>query len=149
MENEIRPISRGELLAKELEETSDPERFAVVLNQLTAELQKKEYKRISTFSEIQDLLVKQTKDRLENHADEMSNKDLISFMTAIQQILDKGKDTSQAQAPTIAVQQNIVNVGTPEMPREKRDRIRSAVDSILSSINNQIDDNTEVNDFDN
>ena len=134
-------ISPAEM-AQQLLQTRDAEQFSMIVSQLNAELKKKEYARLATFSDIQDELAQQLLKRITKNSDSMSNKDLVTYLTAIQNILDRSAQAA-ANTPAIAIQHNVVNVGVGDdvqkMSKESRDKIKDAVDYILSQQLSQID----------
>ena len=74
------------------------------------------------------------KQRLDKNADEFSNKDLMTLMSAVQTVLDRRlTDQQEGSMPTIAVQQNVVNIGADKsgtFTKEQRDRIKGVVDML-------------------
>ena len=135
----------NEDLTRQLQAASNPQEFNDLVSQLNAEMKKQELIRTAVFSDIQNKITAQLKDRLDKHADEFSNKDLVTYLTAVQNILDKSAQ-AQANTPAIAIQQNVVNVGVSDdvqhMSKESRDKIKDAVDYILSQQLSQIDKTT-------
>ena len=143
-ENDFLPptdlISPEEIAEKALT-IRDAEQFSALVSQFNNELRKKDLVRLAKFSDIQDEIVKQLQKRMVQNADAFSNKDLITYLTAVQNILDKNQQAA-ANIPQIAIQQNVVNVGmdgVPKMSKESRDKVKEAVDFILNQQLSQID----------
>lgn len=110
-------------------------------------LVKKDMARASTQSDLLDLIVKEVGDRVKNRSGELTNKDLLDYMNAMQANIDKtqkavrGVDNTQ---PIIKVINNTnklnINVNDNQMTRESREHITNAVKNILAQISAQKED---------
>lgn len=129
----------NEALKKSLIESEDVGEINQIIARFNTNIRKKETIRTSLFSELQDKVALQVKQRLEEHADEFSNKDLLGYMTALQQIIDKQMAQTvdrDMSVPQIAIQQNNIQVGAveaKELSKDSRDRIKEAIDAVLNA----------------
>jgi hypothetical protein len=88
-----------------------------------------------------DLVNDQTMQRLENRPDEISNKDLITFMTTFLTTIEKTTQslgTLDDTTPGLVInQQNNevnINVGTQKLDRDSKERVVDAIKSLMSLI---------------
>ena len=127
---------------------------------------KKTMARVDKLSELLDTITDQALARFTSRPDEISNKELFDGLKVVQDLIERGqKQVSGAgEAPLIQVNQqtNEVNIGggASNLNRDSRERVKSAVLSLLSSISTNttesapitttdFEDNTEVEDEDN
>lgn len=101
---------------------------------------KKTMARVDKLSELLDTITDQALVRFTNRPDEISNKELFDGLKIVQDLIERGqKQVSGAgEAPLIQVNQqtNEVNIGgtANNLNRDSRERVKSAVLSLLSSI---------------
>ena len=98
---------------------------------------KKTMVRMDKLSGLQDNLVDQFVRRIAERPDEISNKELMDGLKIVQDILERGQrqvSGADEQQPFIQInsQDNSVNVGTTELPRESRDKVKNAVLGLLA-----------------
>ena len=130
--------STKNLIARIMEEEN-----AVKLKDLThlfkVHMAKKNIVRIIKYYDMIDLVNKQTFKRLEARPDEISNKDLISFMTTFLTTIEKTTETlstldDTTSGLTINQQHNEVNinVGPASLDRESKERVIDTVKNLLA-----------------
>ena len=100
------------------------------------DIAKKNLLRSAVYSDVVDKVINEMSTRIEKHPGQFSNKELLEYMTAFQNQLSKSTIENK-DVPTIAIQQNIVNVNNPldSFDRESKDRMREALKAILSVTN--------------
>lgn len=118
---------------KLLQATSESE-INEIVQLFNLNMKKKDVIRANKLSDLQDKIAEQISARIDKHAGEFSNKDLLDYLNAIQNILSKQNFDESIQVPQIAVQNNTVNVNIEDsLSRESRQRIQEAIKSILNS----------------
>ena len=143
MENNLTTTSKFDIvsqeadtIADELLACTDASQFNQIINSLNNSLRKKELLRTALFYKIQDRLGAQLLDRVINHADEFSNKDLLEMLKAIQSAINTGLGIGREEqsTPTIAIQQNtfVSADASPVLGRQERENVKAAVDAILA-----------------
>jgi hypothetical protein len=102
---------------------------------------KKNIIRLIKYYDMMDLVNDQTMQRLENRPDEISNKDLITFMTTFLTTIEKTTQslgTLDDTTPGLVInQQNNevnINVGTQKLDRDSKERVVDAIKSLMSLI---------------
>lgn len=103
---------------------------------------KKTMVRLDSLSNLQDKLVGLLSKRVTDRPDEMSNQEVMQALKIVQDIMDRSTKNimgTDNQAPLIQINQqdNSVNMGEGinSASRESKNRVRNAVMSLLSSIN--------------
>lgn len=102
---------------------------------------KKTMVRVNKLSNLLDTITDQALARFTSRPDEISNKELFDGLKVVQDLIERGqKQVSGAgETPLIQVNQqtNEVNIGgtASNLNRDSRERVKSAVLDILSSIN--------------
>ena len=102
---------------------------------------KKTMVRVNKLSDLLDTITDQALTRFTSRPDEISNKELFDGLKIVQDLIERGqKQVSGAgETPLIQVNQqtNEVNIGgtSSNLNRDSRERVKSAVLSLLSSIN--------------
>lgn len=103
---------------------------------------KKTMVRLDSLSNLQDRLVGLLSKRVTDRPDEMSNQEVMQALKIVQDIMDRSTKNimgTDAQAPLIQINQqdNTVNMGSGinSASRESKNRVKNAVMSLLSSIN--------------
>ena len=105
---------------------------------------KKTMVRVNKLSDLLDTITDQALVRFTSRPDEISNKELFDGLKIVQDLIERGqKQVSGAnETPLIQVNQqtNEVNIGgaTSNLNRDSRERVKSAVLSLLSSLNNSV-----------
>lgn len=101
---------------------------------------KKTMARVDKLSELLDTITDQALTRFTNRPDEISNKELFDGLKVVQDLIERGQKqvSGTCETPLIQVNQqnNEVNIGgtTSNLNRDSRERVKSAVLSLLSSI---------------
>ena len=104
---------------------------------------KKDIIRVKTLDTLYDTVISKVAERFEKRPDEFSNSDLISYMQATQNALDKAKKSASSvdETPAILQQQNNqvnINIGDSEqLNRESREKVIDAIDAFLKRVNDQ------------
>lgn len=132
----------------QLRDANDKDDIEQILNIFNLNLKKKELLRLSKLSDLQDSITDQVEQRLNRHADEFSNRDLIDYFKAFQDTITK-TNKSADEIPVVQITQNQLNINVqPEFNQDERQRILSTVRQIIAQSNkeNQIvnDDQLEV-----
>ena len=132
----------------QLRDANDKEDIEQILNIFNLNLKKKELLRLSKLSDLQDSITDQVEQRLNRHADEFSNRDLIDYFKAFQDTITK-TNKSADEIPVVQITQNQLNINVqPEFNQDERQRILNTVRQIIAQSNteNQIvnDDQLEV-----
>ena len=105
---------------------------------------KKTMVRVNKLSDLLDTITDQALARFTSRPDEISNKELFDGLKVVQDLIERGqKQVSGAgETPLIQVNQqtNEVNIGgaSSNLNRDSRERVKSAVLSLLSSINTSV-----------
>lgn len=111
---------------------------------------KKNVLRAFKLNDLMDTVSDKIVERFEKRPDEFSNSDLVSYLQATQNALDRTVKAVNAidETPTILNQQNNqvnINMGDSETPldRESRDRVVDAIESFLNRVNSQQNNNIQ------
>lgn len=102
---------------------------------------KKTMVRVNKLSDLLDTITDQALVRFTSRPDEISNKELFDGLKVVQDLIERGQKqvSGVGETPLIQVNQqtNEVNIGctTSNLNRDSRERVKSAVLSLLSSIN--------------
>jgi hypothetical protein len=127
------------LIEKIIVETD--EQKARDLTQLfNANQNKKTMIRVNKLSDLLDTITEQALTRFTTRPDEISNKELFDGLKIVQDLIERGQKqvTGVPETPLIQFNQqtNEVNIGgkTNNLNRDSRERVKSAVLSLLSSI---------------
>lgn len=100
---------------------------------------KKDAIRTVKLNDMLDKLDTKILDRIENSADDMSNRDLIDYVNTVQQSISKSAQNvaNINQTPLIQFNQqnNVVNVGQGQFTRESRGKIIDIVQQLLQGTN--------------
>lgn len=103
---------------------------------------KKTMVRVNKLSDLLDTITEQALTRFTARPDEISNKELFDGLKVVQDLIERGQKqvagTNETLTPLIQVNQqtNEVNIGnsTNSLNRDSRERVKSAVMSLLDSI---------------
>ena len=105
---------------------------------------KKTMVRVNKLSDLLDTITEQALTRFTTRPDEISNKELFDGLKIVQDLIERGQKqvSGTGETPLIQVNQqtNEVNIGgtSNNLNRDSRERVKSAVLSLLSSINNTV-----------
>jgi hypothetical protein len=114
---------------------------------------KKTMARVNKLSDLLDTITDQALERFTARPDEISNKELFDGLKTVQDLIERGqKQVSGAgETPLIQINQqnNEVNVGNAasNLNRDSRERVKSAVLSLLDSITNKPSDQVSTDDI--
>ena len=100
---------------------------------------KKNVIRVLNLTKILDKILDQVTKRFEDRPGEFSNADLISYMTTIQQAIDKANKSLDLVQEAPAIQINTqINIGddSQDLNRNERQRVLDAVNSLLQRAQN-------------
>lgn len=138
--NNLSPLTPREELKQKLLETTDKKELESIVSLFNLDIAKKNVLRSATYSDMVDQIIEEMGARIQKHPGQFSNKELLEYMTALQNQLSKNA-VENKEMPTIAIQQNIVNVNNPldSFDRASKDRMRDALKAILSGTINQGD----------
>lgn len=122
----------------QLKDANKKDDIEQILNIFNLNLKKKELLRVSKLSDLQDAITDQVEKRLNTHADEFSNKDLIDYFKAFQETISK-TNKSVDEIPVVQITQNQLNINVqPEFNQDERQRILNTVRQIIANSNKEI-----------
>ena len=117
--------------------TTDPEELQPIIDMFNLNIKKKNMIRANRVVEIQDKITSQIEERINKHADEFSNKDLLDYYKTMESTLKN--DPGETELPTIRINQtNQININGSEqqgLNRQSRERVANVVRAILNGIN--------------
>lgn len=138
----------NEIIAVETTNTTKTKDLTYLFNQ---NQNKKTMVRLDSLSSLQDQLVGLLSKRVTERPDEISNQEVMQALKIVQDIMDRStKNITGANEPApliqINSQDNSVNMGEGinGASRESKNRVRNAVMSLLSSINDATAEQGEV-----
>lgn len=127
-------------VADDMVATGDADKVKDLTHMFNLLQAKKNALRMIKMGELVDLTADQMQKRLENKPDEFSNTELVNYLNALQNAMDKiskGLGTVD-ELPTIALQQNNVTVNMGDnLNADSRERIADAVKAILAKQKDQ------------
>lgn len=147
MENEIVEKSGEMLLTEQTDDLvekilaeNNPEKTKEMIDLFNVNIAKKNAVRVVKLNSLIDKLNEQATDRISKRPDQISNKDLVSFINTMQDQVDKASSSlnSISTAPTIQVnnQHNEVNINVNDnqsvLNKESRDKVLAVIDKILN-----------------
>ena len=112
--------------------STDKKEIEDIINLFNMDIIKKNAIRTSVYSDMIDRIIDEMGARIEKYPGQFSNKDLLDYLTAMQNSLTKTQVDSSS-VPLIAVQNNnIINFNPLSgFDRESKDRMRDVLKSIL------------------
>lgn len=144
--NEESAALLGQLIAE-----TDEQKARDLTQLFNANQNKKTMVRVDKLSKLLDTITDQALTRFTNRPDEISNKELFDGLKVVQDLIERGqKQVSGAgETPLIQFNQqnNEVNLGgdnVNNLNRDSRERVKSAVMNLLSSITTATSDTTIV-----
>lgn len=134
----------GELQANNLPDEvslineTDPTKLRQLIDIFNLNIRKKDIIRATKLSTLQDKVVNEMSERIINHSDNFSNKDLLDYFKTIQDTQNK-TDTSidnvNIPIPTIQINHNEVNMNNDSMlSRESKNKVSQTVQKILREL---------------
>ena len=128
---------KSEEIVKTIIDENDPNNLKNLVSLFNSNQSKKDIVRNNIFSIIMDKISLQMLERFEKNPNAFSNKDLIDYLSAIKNAKKNTDDCDFYSSPTIQNNTQInFNVGN-DMSRESREKVASAVKSILSRLNGE------------
>ena len=129
---------------------TDPTKLRQLIDIFNLNIRKKDIIRATKLSALQDRVVNEMSERIINHSDNFSNKDLLDYFKTIQDTQNK-TDTSidnvNIPIPTIQINHNEVNMNSePVLSRESKNKVSQTVQKILKEL---ADKSEKENLFDN
>ena len=129
---------------------TDPTKLRQLIDIFNLNIRKKDIIRATKLSALQDRVVNEMSERIINHSDNFSNKDLLDYFKTIQDTQNK-TDTSidnvNIPIPTIQINHNEVNMNNDSvLSRESKNKVSQTVQKILKEL---ADKSEKENLFDN
>lgn len=129
---------------------TDPTKLRQLIDIFNLNIRKKDIIRATKLSALQDRVVNEMSERIINHSDNFSNKDLLDYFKTIQDTQNK-TDTSidnvNIPIPTIQINHNEVNMNSDSvLSRESKNKVSQTVQKILKEL---ADKSEKENLFDN
>lgn len=122
-------------LEQKLIAEQDTQELQQIVDLFNLNIRKKDILRARKLSNLQDKISDQMQARVEEHADEFSNKDLLDYFKTIQDTLSKS-DTliTPENMPAIQInQQNLnITVGETSLNKESKDKVMDKVKELLA-----------------
>ena len=128
-------VSSKEELEERLLTEEDPDNLQNIVDLFNLNIRKKDIIRASKLNELQDKTVEQMANRLENKADEFSNKDLLDYFKIIQDTITKSG--TSPEVPQIQINQQQIKIEDNTLSRESRARVADAIQAILNGTGDQ------------
>ena len=128
-------VSSKEELEERLLTEEDPDNLQNIVDLFNLNIRKKDIIRASKLNELQDRTVEQMANRLENKADEFSNKDLLDYFKIIQDTIIKSG--TSPEVPQIQINQQQIKIEDNTLSRESRARVADAIQAILNGTGDQ------------
>lgn len=133
-------IDQMRSLEQDIVSTTDNKELQKLVDLFNLNIRKKDLIRAGKLSDVQDKIQQQMQERVENHAHEFSNKDLLEYYKVIEDTVGKA---SQLITPDVmpAIQINSQNltiaVGNNNLSQESKEKVVSTVQDILAKIKEQ------------
>jgi hypothetical protein len=130
------------LIEQNIAET-DEQKVRDLTHLFNANQNKKTMARVNKLSDLLDTITDQALERFTARPDEISNKELFDGLKTVQDLIERGQKqvAGAGETPLIQINQqnNEVNVGgsASNLNRDSRERVKSAVLSLLDSITNK------------
>ena len=145
MSEELTRYSKLDEESKAITEQIIDEESIDELNNLLAKFnlnqKKRNIVRTEMLSRLMDKASVQMVERLDKHAGEFSNKDLLDYLATARAAIDKNNISidSSDMKPLIA-QQNNLNVNITTLSRESKERVSDAVRALLAKMSSGVSD---------
>lgn len=124
-------------LEKKLLQENNIDNMKNIVELFNLNIKKKDIIRVNRLNDLQDKITNQIEERLDKHADEFSNGDLINYFKTLQDTINKADvSTDNIKAPTIQINQQI-NVNNSELDIESKRKVADAVTAILKKLDNK------------
>ena len=135
-EQSLPAVSSEKDILDKINSVTTSEELKDVTNLFNLSITKKEMARVMQQNELYDLVLQQAGERLRKRPDELSTKDLIDYMNAFQNSIDKTKVSidNVENAPTIQVNNDnkkvVLNINN--LNREESEEVLDALNHLLS-----------------
>ena len=117
---------------------TDPIKLRQLIDIFNLNIRKKDIIRATKLSTLQDKVVNEMSERIINHSDNFSNKDLFDYFKTIQDTQNKTDtsiDTVNIPIPTIQINHNEVNMNSDSMlSRESKNKVSQTVQKLLKEL---------------
>lgn len=117
---------------------TDPIKLRQLIDIFNLNIRKKDIIRATKLSTLQDKVVNEMSERIINHSDNFSNKDLLDYFKTIQDTQNKTDtsiDTVNIPIPTIQINHNEVNMNSDSMlSRESKNKVSQTVQKLLKEL---------------
>lgn len=115
-------------------QTTDKKEIEDIINLFNVDIVKKNAIRTTVYSDMIDKIIDEMGERIAKYPGQFSNKDLLDYLTAMQNSISKTQVDSTA-VPMIAVQtNNIINLNPlSSFNRESKNKMREVLKSIFDS----------------
>ena len=149
----VQPISLNEesmRLIEQLIVETDEQKTRDLTYLFNANQNKKTIVRVNKLSDLLDKITDQALTRFTARPDEISNKELFDGLKVVQDLIERGQNqvSGVGEMPLIQVNQqnNEVNIGNSSnnLNRESRERVKSAVLSLLDSLTAKNPENDSI-----
>ena len=136
--------AESKALIEQIIAETDEQKSRDLTQLFNANQNKKTMVRVNKLSDLLDTITDQALARFTSRPDEISNKELFDGLKVVQDLIERGQKqvSGVCETPLIQVNQqtNEVNIGgtANNLNRDSRERVKSAVLSLLSSINNTV-----------
>lgn len=114
---------------------NDPDEIKKLINQFNLNLAKKNILRVDKLDELKDLITAQIGERIKNRPGEFSNRDLIDYLSSLENSIEKANKTIKGVDEMPAIQFNQVNVtnnGVDSLSKESKENIIKAVQALMT-----------------
>ena len=133
-------LDKRDELIDQLMTEDDLEKSKEMINLFNINIAKKNTLRVAKVDELLDKVNDEALKRVTERPDEINDKDLLSYMTAAQNQIDKSMNTINSinEVPAINLTQDNsvnININQPELTKESRDRILNAVKQFMEASN--------------
>lgn len=128
---------KNQKLVKRIVEEEDSKEIKDLLQQFNLNHTKKQVVRSAIFDQLLDQITDQMQERLIKRGDQFSNKDLLDYMNTINASVDKTQKQMQEvdAIPVIQVNQQTNNIVVgPQLDRESRERVTSAIEMLMKRL---------------
>ena len=133
---------------------TDEQKVRDLTHLFNANQNKKTMARVNRLSDLLDTITDQALERFTARPNEISNKELFDGLKTVQDLIERGQKqvAGAGETPLIQINQqnNEVNVGgnsASNLNRDSRERVKSAVLSLLDSITNKPNISAETDDI--
>lgn len=123
-------------LEEKLLQEKDIDNVKNIIDIFNLNIKKKNVIRANKLAELQDSISEQMQKRIESNADAFSNDDLLNYFKTVQQTIEKADTSSDDVKVPIQITQQQINITDTGLDRDSRQRVISAIQSILAKQEN-------------